>query len=224
MKNKRKKKKRYSLALLGSMVFFLACGTGESLRLRVKLPRKPPVDLKAYQALKIAHFLFKGEKQETDFDGLLRDFFQAEFENKAGIPVSLEEIVPESEQVLEDEAYWKKTGRGMEGALLLTGSIEYTEEVRKAIKAGKKRRFETPFPEDSRIMERKFYSLTLDLFLVDPQSGKIIYQRKFKESKSYQNPNQTAPFAFYDLIHNVRNKLFRQLLGEEQTQERYLIK
>jgi hypothetical protein len=110
------------------------------------------------------------------------------------------------------------------GTILFTGSLEYTEEIRKAIKSAKKRRFEQPFPEESRIEERRFYSLTLHLYLIDTQSGEALYERTFNESKAYKNPNQTAYFAFFDMMLSVRDKLFRQILGEEQTQERYLIK
>ena len=105
----------------------------------------------------------------------------------------------------------------------MTGSAEYTEETRKALLKKAKKRYEDPFPSQSRLEERKFFTLNVNLFLIDAQSGDALYKREFKETKAYDNPNQTAYFAFFDLVQQVKEKLLRTVLGAEQLQERYLI-
>ena len=217
-------KKRNSLVLLLGLLFFLSCGTGEYVRLRIEMPRKAPINLGDFEEIAITNFLVKEEAKDFDLNKELTEYFAVEFGQKVKNKISSTEVALQNEEVFQDKTFWQKVSPDKKGTLLFTGSLEYTEEVRKAIKSASKRRFEEPFLEESRIEERRFYSLSLHLYLIDAQSGDALYKRTFKESKAYKNPNQTAYFAFYDMMLNVRDKLFRQILGEEQIQERYLIK
>jgi hypothetical protein len=61
------------------------------------------------------------------------------------------------------------------------------------------------------------------IHLIDAKAGDVLYQKKFKETQSYSYPNQTAYLAFFDLISEIKAKLFRELMGGEKLQERYLI-
>jgi hypothetical protein len=210
--------------LLLGLLSFLSCGTEEHLRLRVEIPRKPPVNLEDFQEIAIANFLVKEEAKDFDLNKELTDYFTTELDQKIEKKITSTQIPLDDEKVFRDKNFWLKISPDKEGTILFTGSLEYTEEIRKAIKSAKKRRFEEPFPRESRIEERRFYSLVLHLYFIDTQSGEAIYERTFNESKAYKNPNQTAYFAFYDMMLSIRDKLFRQILGEEQTQERYLIK
>jgi hypothetical protein len=221
---KKKIKKKSRLFLLLGILFFLSCGSEEHLNLRIELPRKPPIPLENYDAFIFTNFMIKGEAQDFDMNKELTDFFSAEFEQALEKNISSEEISFMNEDVFQDQEFWQTLFPEQRGTLLFTGKLEYTQEIRKAIKSMQKRQFETPFPEESRIDARKFYSLDLQIYIIEIQTGEVLYKRNFKESKSYRNPNQTAHFAFIDIIQSVRDKLFRQLLGEEQIQQRYLIK
>jgi len=86
-----------------------------------------------------------------------------------------------------------------------------------------KRKFEDPFTYEDQFAQRRHYALTLDLYFIDSQTGEILYQGKFNETKAYENPNQTGYFAFHDLIYNVKSKIFRDILGKKEPQTRYLI-
>ncbi len=209
--------------LLG-VLFFLSCGTGEQLRLRIGLPRKSPINLENFKEIIITNFFIKDKAKDFDLNKELSEYFTTELDQKIDKKISSAEILLENEDVFQDRNFWQKICPGKKESLLFTGSLEYSEEIRKAIKSVDKRRFEEPFPEESRIEERRFYSFSLQLYLIDTQSGEALYKRTFNETKTYKNPNQTAYFAFYDMMLNVRDKLFRQILGEEQIQERYLIK
>lgn len=223
MKKTRIKRKNNYILLL-SLVFCISCGTGEHMRMRIELPRKALISLKDFKEITITNFLVKKEAEEFDLNKELQEYFTTELDQKLKKEVSTTEIPIANEDVFQDKSFWQNRVSADKGTILFTGSLEYTEEIRKSIKSAEKRRFEQPFPEESRIEERRFYSLTLHLFLINPQSGEALYERTFKESKAYKNPNQTAYFAFYDMLLNVRDKLFRQILGGEQIQERYLIK
>jgi hypothetical protein len=82
---------------------------------------------------------------------------------------------------------------------------------------------ESPFPDKKELAERKVYGLSLELLLIQSDSGEILYSRNFKEDKKYENPKQTAYFAFFDLIQRVKQRFFRDILGEDIIQERYLL-
>jgi hypothetical protein len=188
------------------------------------MPRKSPINLENYKEIIVTNFLVKEESKDFDINQELDNYIVAELRQNVDKKVSSQKIAIENSDMFEDQPLWKGLFPDQKEALIFAGSVEYTQEIRKAIKSAEKRRFETPFPDESRIEERRFYSLSLQVFLIDAQSGEALYKRTFKENKSYQNPNQTAYFAFYDLMMTVKDKLFRQVLGEEQIQERYLIK
>lgn len=209
---------------MAGLLFLFSCSTGEFLKLRIEIPRKTTIQLDGFEELIITNFLVKKEAEDFDMNKALTDFFSAELDQKLEQKISSTAISFENEELFQNKEFWQNLFPDRKSAILFTGSLEYTQEIRKAIKSMEKRQFETPFPEESRIEARKFYSLNLQIYLIDTQTGDVLYTRDFKESKSYRNPNQTAPFAFIDLIETVRDVLFRQLLGEEQVQERYLIK
>ena len=188
------------------------------------MPRKAQINLQDYEEIAITNFLVKEEAKDFDLNKELTEYFTVELGQKIKNKITSTEVALQNEDIFQDKTFWQKVSPDKKGALFFTGSLEYSEEVRKAIKSASKRRFEQPFPEESRIEQRRFYSLSLRVFLIDTQSGEALYTRTFKESKAYKNPNQTAYFAFYDMLLNIRDKLFRQILGEEQIQERYLIK
>jgi len=221
---KKKTKKGNRLFLLLGFISFLSCSSGEHLNLRIELPRKIPIPLHDFDEFVVTNFMIKGKSQDFDINKELTDFFSAELDQGLEKKISSKEISFESEGVFQDQEFWQTLFPERKGILLFTGTLEYTQETRKAIKTLQKRKFETPFPEESRIDARKFYSLDLQIYIIDAQTGRSLYKRNFKESKTYNNPNQTPHFAFIDILQSVRDKLFRQLLGEEQIQQRYLIK
>lgn len=192
--------------------------------MRIEMPRKSPINLENYKEIIVTNFLVKEEAQDFDISKEIDEYFVTELDQNLDKKVSSHKIAFEGNELFENQDFWKDVFPDQKEALLFTGSVEYTQEIRKAIKSAEKRRFESPFLEESRIEERRFYSLSLQLFLIDAKSGNALFKRTFKENKTYKNPNQTAYFAFYDLMMTIKDKLFRQILGEEQIQERYLIK
>ncbi|MFQ6110048.1 MAG: hypothetical protein ACE5L7_10910 [Candidatus Aminicenantales bacterium] len=220
-----RRRKNHYRSLLGLAFFLLfSCTAGEDVKLRIELPRKAPVDLGLYTAVILTDFIVKTAPEGLDVNKEWQEYFLEELKQKMEKEVRSQSISYPGEEVLKEPDFWRKQFQGSKGSLLVAGTLDYMAEVRKIIKPKKKRRFETPFPEESRITQRKFYSLKMDFHLIDAQTGKTIYTRTFNESKSYKNPNQTADFAFYDLMIVVKDKLFRDLLGEPLAQERYLIK
>ena len=162
-------RKRNNLALLSCLLLLLSCGTGEHLRVRIEMPRIKQVNLEKFDEIAITNFLVKEEAKDFDLNKELTDYFMIELDQKAKKNVSSVEVLLETEDTFQDKNFWQGRFPDKKRSLLFTGSLEYSEEIRKAIKAAEKRRFDDPFPEESRIEERRFYALSLHLFLIDAQ-------------------------------------------------------
>jgi hypothetical protein len=216
--------RKISLILIVVSLTLFSCSSGEHWKLRLEIPGQTKIDLADYERIVITDFLIKEKTKAFNINKEIRDYLSFELEKKADIKVALKKIVVSNITEFDKPDFWKKIASDMNKNLYLTGRIEYTEEIRKALIHKDKRRFEDPFPQEARLMQRRFYTLTLDLYLINAESGKIVYKRTFKESKAYKNPNQTAYFAFFELIQGARDKLFLDIQGGQQIQERYLIK
>ncbi len=206
------------------VVFLCACSSGgQYWRLRVEMPRAVSFELARYQEMLVTNFLILEKRADFDLNKETTDYFAFEFGKNVQIPVSRAEVTPEGEDSFKQEEFWKAIPTDDKDAIFFTGSLEYKSEVRKALVDREKRQFEDPFPDKTGLEERKFFTLFFNLYLIDAKTGKVLYQKDFKETRNYQNPNQTAYFAYFDLIQSVKDKLFQAFLGEELLQERFLI-
>jgi hypothetical protein len=214
--------KKNSITLLLLLFVLCACKPHNYWKLRIEIPRQIKFNLEAYEELVITGFFIKNKTKDIDLNKELNDYFSSEFAQHFEGNISSKEISL-TEEVFSDKKFWKKASSNNQEGALLTGSAQYTEEVRKAILERKKGRFEDPFPNERALAERRFYTLSLDLYFIAPQTGEVLFQNSFKESKGYDNPKQTARFAFFDLIQRIKRKLFRAILDEGKLQERYII-
>lgn len=220
---KKKKNRKLCLLLPLLFVFLISCTQTNYVKVRMEIPKKPDIDLSPYQDILITNFLEKEEIKNFNANKEIQDYFSSELAKHLKKNVKLMDISIEKEEEFKDADLWKNVDAEENKSALFTGSVKYTEETRKSLKKKEKRRFDDPFPEESRIETRTFYSLELHLYLIDTQTGEIIYDRNFKQNKSYENPNQTALFAFFDLILEVRDNLLEDVKGYERIKERYLL-
>jgi UDP-N-acetylglucosamine:LPS N-acetylglucosamine transferase len=215
--------KKIKIVLILALLFSFSCASNNYWKLKIEIPGKTSFNLDQYNEVVITSFLIKEETKDFDLNQELIDYFSFEIGQNFNGKVSIKEITFE-EEPFKNEAFWKNLLPAQKKAILFTGGAQYTEEIRKAILEKQKERFEDPFVSKKRgLAERRFYTLNLDLYIIDAKTGKALYMNNFKESKGYENPKQTAPFAFFDLIQRVKAKFFRNILAEPSIQERYLI-
>jgi hypothetical protein len=215
--------KRIKIILVLTILFSFSCASNDYWKLRIEVPGRASLNLAQYNEVVITNFLIKEETKDFNLNQELVDYFSFAVGQNFKGKVSIKEITFE-EEPFKNEAFWKNLLPDRKEAILLTGGVQYTEEIRKAILQKQKERFEDPFVSKKRsLTERRFYTLNLDLYIIDAKTGKALYTRNFKESKGYQNPKQTAPFAFFELIQRVKTKFFRNIFGGASIQERYLI-
>jgi hypothetical protein len=200
-----------------------ACSSDSYTKLRMELPRPVSVNIDQYQEILITDFIIKDEKPDFDLNAELVDYFSEEFRVQTQKNIEHLEGVSLEEQDITNSDFWKEQQIPEKKRLIVTGTASYKAETRKALIGKDKRQFENPFPEQNRLMERKFFNLKLNLYFIDPATGEIIYQPQFDEKNAQPNPNQSAEFALYDLAIQIKDKLFRRLFGQERIQERYLI-
>lgn len=215
--------KKIKIVLVLTILFSFSCASNDYWKLRIEVPGKTSFDLDQYNEVVITNFLIKEETKDFNLNQELVDYFSFEVGQNFKGKVSIKEITFE-EEPFKNEAFWKNLLPDRKKAILFTGGAQYTEEIRKAILQKQKDRFEDPFVTKKRgLAERRFYTLNLDFYIIDAKTGKTLFKRNFKESKGFENPKQTAPFAFFELIQRVKAKFFRNFFGVASIQERYLI-
>ena len=224
--NPRKMKKKIKnikfLFLLVPFCFF-SCSTSNYLKIRVAIPEKTALEIDQFNKIVITNFLIKEKTKKFDLNQELVNYFTSKLEIAFKGKTSSQNISLEKEELFNNKDFWKNLSPDLKGAVILTGSAKYSEEIRKAILETKKEHSDDPFAKGKAIEERRFYTLNLDLYLIDAKTGEPLYKRSFKESKGYKNPNQTASFAFFELVQRVKEKFFRTILKGKKIQDRYLI-
>lgn len=215
--------KKIKIALLLALLLSFSCASSDYWKLKIEVPERAVLNLDQFSEIVITNFLIKEERKDFDLNQELVDYFSFEIGQKFKGKISSKKISFEKEEPFKNEDFWKNLLPDLKEAIFITGSAQYTEEIRKAILEKKRARFEEPFVSERALAERRFYTLNLNLYIIDAKTGKALYERDFKESKGYENPKQRAPFAFFDLIQRVKSKFLRNILGETRIQERYLI-
>ena len=225
-------KKRNSRNALYPIVFMMiglscligiSCSSDDYLKVQLDIPNKTPFDVEAVEEFILTDFLIKENVKNFELNREVQEYFSTELSTNFDVGVEIKEEFTPTEEDLKSEDPWKEFVGAEKKRVIITGAISYSQEVRKALLTQDKRRFESPFPNETKLAQRKFYSLDMELHLIDAETGKTLYKRTFKETKADKNPNQTAPFAFFQLIQRVKEKLFDGITGDSRLQERYLI-
>ncbi len=208
-----------------------ACSSSNATRLRIQIPRSAEVRLADFDGIVMTNFLILSDekadtkKEELDFDlnQEMIDYLSNEVKIELEEDVEIQSLELKDEALFKDEKFWQNLSPAGKKLLIISGTMQYGEETRKALISKEKRQQETPFPDPERLQTRKFYSLEMHFHLLDSESGIELYDQTIKETRAYSNPNQTAQFAFYDLLYEIKEKLFKEMMGGERMQERYLI-
>ena len=216
--------KKNNLFVLALLLFLFSCSSNYYWKLKIEVPGEAALNLDQFKEIVITNFLVKKETKDINLSQELQDYFSFEIGQNFKGKIISKKISLANDDIFSNKGLWKQFMEDSKSALFFTGSAQYTEEIRKAILEEERRgRFEEPFTSGKRLAERKFYTLNLDLYLINAKSGETIYKKSFKETKGYKNPKQTAYFAFFDLIQRVKVKLFRSVIGGKKIEERYLI-
>jgi hypothetical protein len=214
------KKNKFILILF--LLFFVSCSSVSYLRVDVEVSRKAIFDINQFKEIIVTDFFIKKEAESFDLNQEVVNYFTTQMKQNFKPEVSSRRISFPNEEFFKDKSFWKSIQPDSQKTVLFTGTVDYLEEVRKAIVQTKKKRDEM-FSRDKAIEERRFYTINLNFYFIDAQTGEVLYTQAFKETQGYKNPKQTGAFAFYDLADTVKVKLFKNVLGTASIQQRYLI-
>jgi hypothetical protein len=217
--------RKNSPILLCLLVLLAACRGGDTYRkIRVELPAYSTLHPEQFEQAIFSGFLVAKEPDGLDLNKEIAEYFGPDFEKKLHFRVTVQRVALESEELFRKPDFWRSLAPGPSRVLYVTGKAELTREMRKSILGKAKSDADDPLAQQrGGVAERTLFSLSLHLYLIRGDSGEVVLDRDFKETKAYTNPKQRADFAFYDLAQRVRTKLFRPILSEERMQERYLL-
>ncbi len=215
------KKNKLLFALI--LLFLAYCSSVNQTKVPVRVPVKAVIDINQFDEIIISDFLIKKTPEDFDLSQELVTFFSTEMAQSIKGKISTRRISLDNEELFKNASFWKELLSGAQNTALITGTAEYTEEIRKAILRTKKKRSDDDFSRSGAVEERRFYTLNMSLYLIDSQTGEPLYTQAFKETQGYINPKQIGPFAFFDIAEKVKAKFFAHILGRVDAQQRYLI-
>jgi len=214
--------KKISIVLL-LLILYFSCAPQNYWKIRVELPGMAALNMNQYKKLVLTDFLVEKETEDFKLNKELLDYFSLEIGNQFKGKITSEQISLEKKDFFQNQDFWKGLIPDSAETLFLTGHARYSQEIRKAILEKTPERYQEPVSSAKGLAQRKFFTLALTLYIIDAETGEILYERNFKESKGYPNPKQTANFAFFDLMQLIKAKFFRNIFGDEMLQQRYLI-
>ncbi|MBP1765896.1 MAG: hypothetical protein H6P98_11 [Candidatus Aminicenantes bacterium] len=217
--------RKNSRAVLGLVLLLAACrGGGDTYRkMRLEIPAYSPFQAQEFEQAVFGGFLVVKEPEGFDLNKEIIDYMSPEFERRLQFQVAVRPIALEGDEVFRNTDFWKSQSAGEGRSLFVTGKAELTRETRKSVLGRPKPDIDDPEPQERGIVERALFVFNLHLYLIRGDTGEIVLDREFKETKAYPNTQQRADFAFYDLVQRVKTKLFRPGLSEDRLQERYLL-
>ncbi len=205
------------------LLFLIYCSCQSVTQYKVSIEIQSPIkiDLPSYEEIIFTSFKVNSEIKEINFNKEIFNFFSPEIKKEFEGKILFKEIKWNKENLHEDKDFWKALVNNKNKKLFFTGKLNFKKELRKALLEERKPQT-TPFLE-RKLASRLFFILNLNLYLIDSNTGEIIYQKDFKESKAYKNINQKSNYAFFDILEEIKNKLFKEIISHKKREERYLI-
>jgi len=206
------------------LLFAWACSSSVSFKkIQVEIPAPKPVPLDEFKTIAVTDFWIAKSVPDLDLNREMRTYWRAEMARQFGKTAVLVETPFEAEPAFDEPAFWPRLLSDGKEALLMTGKAQLTQETRKALSEDAMKELDGPFEQGKKLLERKVVTLEMSLFLLRAETGDVLYKKDFKETKSFENTKQTAAFAFFELLHKVKLKFIRAVLGESRAQDRFLI-
>jgi hypothetical protein len=198
-----------------------ACRAAAPVLVHVEMPGVSPFPPGSFAEIVVTDF--RNGTSLPDFDaGLeLQTFLSAELRHAFNGPVSLRSL-PAGAEV--PPAFWRQAAAGRDHAVILTGTVRFAGQVRKAV-VDKRVPVDGPFKLAGRsLIEQLRWTLLVDVVVISGESGETLFRRTFREDRDYIDLDKPADFAFSDCSAGFRGRLFPVLLGSPTVEERTLLR
>ncbi len=215
--------KKSSVLVIIAAALIGACRTGSARRLMIEMPRPSSIRLDTFDELLITDFLVQKEIDGLSLNAELTEYFKSEWERKFKGKVGLSKTGPRAEGDFKSPEVLKSLAGNSARTLIMTGQAAFSRESRKGLQEKEPGWKEGYYQAQNILKERLVFTLEMSLFFIKGETGEVLLQRAYKETRSYPSSKQPVEFAFFDLLQTAKLKLFNVILGSERLQERYLI-
>lgn len=198
-----------------------ACGTAAPLLVRVEMPGVSPFPPGSFAEIIVTDFRNETPLADLDAGRALRAYLATELRSTFDGDVSLQELPPGAET---PPAFWREAAAGRDRAVILTGTVRLSSQVRKAV-VNKSVPVDGPFKAAGRaLIEQLRWTLLVDVVVISGGNGETLFSRTFREDRDYIELDKSAEFAFSDCSAGLRGRLFPILLGSPTVEERALLR
>ncbi len=214
-------------AMMGLAILFSlpACLSEAEVKIKADFPRYTVINLNQFPELYLASFQVDQSPASFELNTELLNYLETELKVRySGRLQRLEVIWPE-ESYPEDQAFWKNMFGHTQSGPVLTGRVSFKQEKRKTLGSRYYREIDGPFNLNRPALEERLVStLTVNFYLVQPETGQILFNKKYQENRVVENRQESPAISFYELILIIKNKFFGAVLGTELSEERYLLR
>lgn len=199
------------------------CVSSAPVSLLIDLPSPEPFPWASFERLIIVDLKDAPPATEVDAGRTLAEALAAALGRASQLPVSRRLLPPDERPgtVLPTSGF-DATGAGE--SVCVTGTARLTTQTRKALQQGAVP-VDGPFKLDNRgLIERRRYEMAVDLRLFALPSGRLLFERAFREEKEYLDTEKPADFALAELADLVRDRLLRALSSSPAPETRVLLR
>lgn len=219
------RKNRGALVLAALTALAAACAVEPSVKTKVEIPGTAAVRWDAYKEIVLTNFWQEKEAKDFDLNKALIEYLRNEIAPQFKGKLSSATIAWDTAEMVNNKEAWKQVVPQPQDRIILTGKAQFTQDLRKALLAKDRRAIDDgPFAPEKAWAERKAFTFKIEFYLINPESGEILFRKDFLEAQDYENSKEPAEFAFSDLMQRIKLKLFRLFFGSEKSQERYLLR
>lgn len=215
---------RAVVLLAAALATGTACLSTPALPVKVDLPGVTAFPDGLFREIIVAKFRDDAPSPEFGLGRELQEFLAAELARSFDGAVSRLAVSWEKGRPLDDPAFWKEAAAGRERAVVLAGAAGLVGQTRKALQK-KALPADWPFKVDDRgFLEYRHYTFTVELALFSAGTGERLFHKSYREEKDYSDLEKPYEFAFSELAHRLRARLFPVLLGTSTAEARTLLR
>ena len=171
-------KKNSGLAIV-IVLLLAACSMETTRKVKIEMPSVPEVRLDRSQEIIVTNFWQDKEIQDFGLNQALVQYFQDELVRPFKGKLSAKTISWDDADLAKNKDFWKQAAGDAKNTLFLTGKVQFGQELRKALLANEKRAVDDgPFAKETAWAERRNYSLKLEIFLIQSDTGEVLFQRE----------------------------------------------
>ena len=210
-------------ALAAALLAGAACGSGGPVGVSLNMPGIAVLPPGSFSEIVVTDFADAAPPPDLAPGLELPNYLAAEIGRVFAGPVSRATVPAEAAAGPAPPSFWKEKGVGHEGAVFLTGTVNLTGAVRKAV--------DRVVPLDrlfdaSRggLIEQLRWTMVVDICLISAATGEVLHRTSLREYRDYNELDKPVEFAFSDLSDRIRARLFPALLGTPTIERRALLR